>query len=126
MNTNVISLDEFNARSGKNWEDRNACEFHGIIPGYVCGFNLEVEKDGIIEACSTCFTNDYDEIRTPWEYDDWNSLGICLDGLRTGWKPTGNIVFRGYHTVEYDFDEREEYYLDASDEVKNLWSKYVC
>ena len=124
MKTKVISLDEFNVRSGLGWKDDNACEFRGIIPGYICGFNVEVEKNGKIDACSCCFTNDYEEIRNPWECDNWNELGLCLDGLN-GWKATGNIVFRGYHIEDYDYEERENYYIDASKEVESLWKKYV-
>lgn len=43
-----------------------------------------------------------------------------------GWKATGNIIFRGYYIKHYDYDEREEYFTNASDEVKELWKKYVC
>ena len=124
--TNIITIDEFNARSGKNWKTDNDCEFHGILPGYICGFNVEAKKDGKIDAGSTCFTNDFEEIRNPWTCDNWNDLGISEDLLNcNGWTATGNIVFRGYFTSEYDWEEREEYYLDASKEVEEIWNKYV-
>ena len=48
MKTNIISISEFNERSGKNWSHNNDCEFHGVIPGYVCGWNVEATKDGKI------------------------------------------------------------------------------
>ena len=115
MKTNVITIEEFNNRSGKNWTTDNDCEFYGVIPGYICGFCVEAEKDGKISAASRCYTNDWEEIRNP-NYDrDWNSLGISEDLLNlNGWTATGNIVFRGYFTEHYDFSEREEYYVDAS------------
>lgn len=42
MKTNVITYDEAIVRGNLNWgEDDNACEFHGIIPGYVVGSVLK-------------------------------------------------------------------------------------
>ena len=124
MKTNVITMKEFLKRSGKNWEITNDCEFHGVIPGYVCGFNLEVEKDGKIDCGSCVFDNDYEEIRNT--LSDYNDLGISEELCSyNGWKPTGNIVFRGYFTEHWDFEEREFYYMDASEEVENLWKEYV-
>lgn len=126
MKTNIITVKEFNARSGKNWKDENTCDFHGIIPGYICGFCVEAEKDGKVNAGSCCFTNDYEEIINPEYNRNWNDLGISENLLNmNGWKATGNIVFRGYYTEHWDYEEREEYYLDASDEVKKLWEEYV-
>ena len=127
MKTNIITIDEFNAHSGKNFSHSNDCEFKGIISGYICGFNVECEKDGIIDCGSTCFTNDYEEILNPNENSVWNDLGISEDLLNlNGWKTTGNIVFRGYYIEDYDFEERDWYYTDASDEVMNIWNKYIC
>ena len=124
MNTNIITMKEFLKRSGKTWKITNDCEFRGVIPGYVCGWNLEVEKDGKIDCGSCVFDNDYEVIRN--SIDDYNDLGISEELCSyNGWKATGNIVFRGYFTEHYDFEEREEYYTDASEEVENLWKKYV-
>lgn len=126
MNTNVITLDEANARGKMNWSKENDCEFHGIIPGYVCGFNLEVTKDGKFKYASCVFTNDFEEILNPEDNEYWNDLGISENMYASnGWKSTGNIVFRGYYTEHYDYDEREEYFMDASKEVEDLWKKYV-
>lgn len=126
MKTNIITLDEFNARSGKNWDKDNDCRFVGIIPGYVCGFNVECEKDGVISSGSCCFTNDFDDIRNPNVCKDWNELGISEDMLNmNGWKATGNLVFRGYYIEHYDWREGEEYFTNASESVMNLWNKYV-
>ena len=126
MKTNIITLDEAIIRGELDWSKDNDCEFHGIIPGYVCGFNLEVEKDGKIGYGSTCFTNDFEEIRNPWTNDHWNDLGISEDLCNcNGWKSTGNIVFRGYYTEHYDFDDRETHMENASEEVKNIWNNFV-
>lgn len=125
MKTNIITIDEFNKRSGKDWKLDNDCEFLGIIPGYICGFCVEAEKDGKISAGSCCFTNDYEEILNPNYSRVWNDLGISEDLLNVnGWVATGNIIFRGYFTEHYDY-EREEYYIDASKEVIDTWNKYV-
>lgn len=127
MKTNIITIDEFLKKSGKTWSRDNDCEFKGIIPGYVCGWNVEAKRDGIIDAGSTCFTNDYEEILNPNESSYWNDLGISEDLLNhNGWRATGNIVFRGYYIEDYDFEEREWYFTDASDEIINLWDKYIC
>jgi len=126
MKTNIITIDEFNKRSGKNWKTDNDCEFHGVIPGYICGFCVEATKDGKISAGTCCFTNDFEEIINPNDNAYWNDLGISEDLLNiNGWKATGNIVFRGYFTEHWDWDEREEYYTDASKEVIETWNKYV-
>lgn len=124
MKTTVITMKEYLKRSGETWDISNDCEFLGVIPGYVCGFNLEVEKDGKIGCASCVFDNDYEEIRNTMS--DYNDLGISEELCSyNGWKPTGNIVFRGYFTEHWDFEERDNYYVDASEEVKNLWNKYV-
>lgn len=124
MKTTVITMKEYLERSGETWNISNDCEFLGVIPGYVCGFNLEVEKDGKISCGSCVFDNDYEEIRNT--ISEYNDLGISEELCSyNGWKPTGNIVFRGYFIEHWDFEERDNYYTDASEEVKNLWNKYV-
>ena len=128
MKTNVITVDEAIKNGTYKWnKHKNDIDFLGIIPGYVCGWCVEVKKqNGEIGYCSCTFTNDYEEIRDPNYYSDWNSLGISAElASYNGAEPTGNIVFRGYHSEEYDWKEREEYYLDKSEEVLNLWNKYV-
>lgn len=126
MKTSIITMKEYLERSGETWKMENDCEFRGIISGYVCGWNLEVEKDGKISCASCVFDNDYEEVRNPNYTRNWNDLGISEDLCElNGWKATGNIVFRGYYTVHWDFEEREEYYKEASEEVENLWKEYV-
>lgn len=125
MTTNVITVSEFNAKSGENWSLNNVCEFMGEISGYVCGFNVEATKEGKISAGSCCFTNDYEEILDPNYNESWNDLGISAELMSyNGWEATGNIIFRGYFEEHYDFEEREYYYTDASEEVMSLRDKY--
>ena len=129
VNTTVITMDQVRA-NGYNWRDDNDCEFKGIVPGYICGWNVEVQKGGKIDYCSCTFTNDYEQMFIPGYWDgewhcDYNELGISADLASTnGWEVTGNIAFRGYFTEHYDWEEREEYYTDASKEVVALFNKY--
>lgn len=125
MKTNVITVDEAIKNGNWKWNKReNDCDFYGIVSGYICGWCLEYQKNGEIGYGSMTCTNDYEEIINS-EYD-WNSLGISAEcASHNGWEPTGNIVFRGYYTEDYDYDEREEYVVDASKEVVELFKKYV-
>ena len=126
MTTNIITVDEALANGTWKWNKcENDCEFKGYVPGYVCGWCVECEKDGKVDYCSTTFTNDFDEIRDPNFCRDWNDLGISADlASMNGWTVTGNIVFRGYFTTGWDWEEREEYFVDASKEVIGLFDKY--
>ena len=85
-------------------------------------------KDGkIVYGGMTC-TDDFDEILVPSEDHNtpWNDLGISAECASfNGCIPTGTIVFRGYFTKQYDWHEREEYVVDASKEVMDLFEKYV-
>lgn len=126
MKTTIITLNEAIRRGNLDWGCDNDCEFHGIIPGYLCGFNLEIIKDGKINYGSCVFTNDFDEIRNPNEKRNWNDLGISEDLCNSnGWQATGNIVFRGYFKQQYDYKEREAFVYDASEEVEALLHKYM-
>lgn len=124
MKTTVITLAMAN-KKGCTWEDENACEFHGVIPGYVCGFCVEITNGNEIHYTDCTFTNDYEEIRNPWFHKDWNYLGLAVDGCSADWKPTGNIMFRGYFREDYDWEERDFCYTDASFEALDLLSKYM-
>ena len=125
LKTNVITLEDAVNKGLCTWEDENACEFHGVIPGYVCGFCVEMQNgDGKIQYTSCTFTNDYEEIRNPYKVKDYNYLGLATD-CAIGWEPTGNIMFRGYFREDYDLEEREYCYEDASSEALDLLSKYM-
>lgn len=128
MKTTIITVDEA-IKKGANWTDEakeNACDFHGYMPGYVMGFNLEVIRDGKYGYGSCVYTNDYQEILNPDYCENWNELGLSESCCALNdYRATGNIVFRGYFTEHYDPVEREEYVKKASEEVEALWHKYV-
>lgn len=129
MKTTIINVDEAIARGNYNWKKLdNDCEFKGYFPGYTTGFCLEYIKDGqIVYGGMTC-TDDFDEILVPSQDHNtpWNDLGISAECASfNGCIPTGTIVFRGYFTKQYDWHEREEYVVDASKEVMDLFEKYV-
>lgn len=115
MKTNIITVNDAIANGTWKWgKTSNDVEFKGIITGLVCGVCVECSKDGKIDYCSIVFTNDLDEIKMPsyTEVTDWNSLGISADlASSNGWRPTGNIVFRGYYNESWDFEERCECYI---------------
>ena len=129
MKTNVITVSEAIQNGFWEWgKHENDCDFYGIVPGYLCGWSVECEKDGEVKYCSMTCTNDYEEILLP-SLDcntPWNDLGISAENcMLNGWNPTGNIVFRGYFIDKYDPYEREEYVVGASKEVVGLFKKYV-
>ena len=127
MKTTIITVDEAIVNGTYKWEKtENDCEFKGYVPGYVCGWCVEVKKqNGEIGYCSMTCTNDFDEIKDPNSCTDWNELGISANcAFYNGWVPTGNIVFRGYFEEYYDYDEREDFVKDASKEVIGLFNKY--
>lgn len=124
LKTNVITLAEAVNKGFCDWEDENACEFHGVVPGYVCGFCVEVTNGDKIHYTDCTFTNDYEEIRNPYKVKDYNLLGLATD-CAIGWEPTGNIMFRGYFREDYDWEERDYCYEDASSEALDLLSRYM-
>ena len=103
MKTNVITVDEAIKNGSWEWDKReNDCDFYGIVPGYICGWSVECEKNGEFRYCSMTCTNDYEEIILPEHNSDWNELGISAQcASYNGWEPTGNIVFRGYFVEKY-------------------------
>lgn len=124
MKTNVISVKEALENGTWNWErQENDIEFKGIIPGYVCGWCVEVKRDGEINYCSTTFSNDYEEFRFPEDENGnlcpYNDIGLSAAmAMDNGWEPTGNIVFRGYFKSVWDSYYNEEGYVEASQEVE--------
>lgn len=114
----VISVAEFNARSGKNW-DMPKSEYIGEIPGYHIGLNKEViTKDGKIDAVSCDWPvyldeldNDYEDWKQEWDYD---MFGLTY---------TGNVVFRGYWESHWDWEERDEYFTEV--DLSDIINKYI-
>lgn len=84
-------------------------EYKGVLFGLSCGWQFEMTKDGKVEYTSvTFFEGDADECA---------ACGYALDWYtELGWRATGRAVFRGYYTEHYDYAEREEYYIDATDD----------
>lgn len=82
---------------------------HGDIPGLVRGYNIEVKKGEIVDWMSASWFFGPPEA----EYNDEFHSYYFAD---LGVVPTGRICFRGYGTLEYDFDEREEFVKLCSDE----------
>lgn len=112
----------------------NDCEYHGEIRGYCCGYCLEaVNSEGKLNYSSVCFVpyGEGTDVLLP-EMEDgsladaWNDLGITASMcLLNGYKLTGRLVFRGYYRSAWDYDEREEVFFDASEEVATLWNRWV-
>ena len=82
-----------------------SCEkFHGVIPGYACGYNFEVtDRNGRTDFMSCQF-----EYGTPAEvamseFEQWRMENY-------GFTYTGRVAFRGYYEEHYDFEERDSYY----------------
>lgn len=126
--SSIISVDEAIREGNYKWsKGKNDCEFLGVVPGYICGFCIEAEKDGKVDYSSVIYTNDCNEFIVP-EYDshEWNGLGLAVENmLINGWNLTCRLVFRGYNEERYDPDEREEYFINKSEEVVALWNDYV-
>ena len=103
MNYTIIDREEAKRITG--WDTDMDQEFKGLVPGYACGYNFEVTKDGKTDFASCTF-----------EYDTpdgvMNSGGYYGDFLfDMGCEPTGRVIFRGYYREEYDPYEREAYFV---------------
>lgn len=89
-----------------DWTD---CEtYHGVIPGYSCGYNFEVKtRDGRIDFMSCTFDS-----REPEECaeDECQKDHMAFLGLTY----TGRVIFRGYYEEHYDYEERESYYTKVA------------
>ena len=85
-----------------DWSVRE--EFHGIIPGYHCGYNFEVKgRDGRVGFMSCQFETGTPEEVAEDEFQKW-----FMDNH--GFTYTGRVVFQGYFEEHYDFEERDNYY----------------
>lgn len=125
----VAALDGFYEWVGAE----NDCDYRGEIRGYHCGYCVEVaDSEGKLGYCSVSFVPYGEgtdillpEMKDGSLTDGWNDLGISASCARRGYTPTGRLVFRGYYKSEWDYDEREEVFFDASKEVEALWNKWV-
>lgn len=104
----MLKITEFVSASSI-WPTAEDHVDRGCIPGLMRGYNIEVKTaKGVIDWMSCeyiygepeeVFNDDYHT----WSRSDW------------GLVPTGRICFRGYGREEYDFDEREEYVVQVTD-----------
>ena len=135
IETSIVTVDQVIAEGKYTWnKDANDCAFHGIIPGYYIGLCVEVLKaDGTYGYSSVTFVlaQDMDDIQLSiaesFEEDlRLNDIsGMASLCLHDGNTLTGRLVFRGYYDSRWDFDEREDYFIDRSQEVEELWGTYV-
>lgn len=91
------------------WPTAKSYKDKGIVPGYVRGYNIEVTTpNGTTSWLSSNFIHgepedDLNDEYNLWRRSDW------------GWVPTGRITFRGYYTEHYDYEERDEYVVEADE-----------
>lgn len=79
-------------------------EYHGVIPGYVCGYNFEVtDRNGRTDFMSCQF-----EYGDPSEVAQGESQTWLMEDC--GLTYTGRVAFRGYYEEHYDFEERDTFY----------------
>lgn len=89
------------------WPTAKSYKDKGIIRGHVRAYNIEVTtREGVTDWLSTTFIHGEPEEYFNDEYNMWSRADW-------GWVPTGRITFRGYFTEHYDFEEREEYFVEA-------------
>jgi hypothetical protein len=101
MKCTVIDREE--AKKITGWTKDMDQEYKGVVPGYACGYNFEVTKDGRTDFASCTF--EYD---TPDDVLD-GFYGEFLYDVRC--TPTGRVIFRGYYREEYDPHERDVYFI---------------
>lgn len=98
----MVKVPDFTFTTVEGWDDCE--EFHGIIPGYACGYNFEVvTRDGRVDFMSCVFEHGTPSEVANGEFEQW-----YMEDL--GFTYTGRVVFRGYYEEHYDFEERDYYY----------------
>lgn len=102
-------MDCVEAKKITGWHTDMDQEYKGLIPGYLCGYNFEVTKDGVTDFASCTFS-----YRTPDDLMNSNEDYYSDFLLDCGCIPTGRVIFRGYYTEEYDINERESYCVRVS------------
>lgn len=88
--------------ANKIWETAKTYEDKGLKPGYVRGYNIEVNKEGVVYWMPCCYIHS-----TPEEYFNSEFYEFWLGELNT--IPTGRICFRGYGVEEYSVEERDTF-----------------
>lgn len=105
MKFEIITVDKFNKDHGTNWES-SMTEYRGDELGFMIGVTPEIRlKDGTLDTESTTFINSLEEL----DDDFW----VCHRAdMAYKYEWTGRLVFRGYYTEYYDFEERDNYYIE--------------
>lgn len=113
MKYEIMNCEE--AKRVTGWTIDMDQEYKGVIPGYACGYNFEVTKNGVTDFASCTYSHltpeDLMDLEKDW-YSDF--LQDC------GCTPTGRVIFRGYYQEEYDIDEREEYFVRVLVQTKEM------
>lgn len=105
MKFEVITVDQFNKDHGTNWKAPMS-EYRGELIGYQMGFTPEVKlKDGTLDAESTTFVYNAEDLND--DFWTWHR-----EDMSYKYEWTGRLVFRGYYSSHYDFEEREEYFKE--------------
>ena len=102
MKYEILNCEE--AKKITGWDTDMDQEYKGLIPGYLCGYNFEVTKNGVTDFASCTFS-----YSTPDDIMNSNEDYYSDFLLDCGCVPTGRVIFRGYYTEEYDINERESY-----------------
>lgn len=97
----IINLKDTNT----GWTDEFEYATTQNIPGFLRGFNIEYERpDGDLDYGSCIWTyNDPDENNFEFRCQI-ETVAMFGNG-----RPTGRVVFRGYATEYYDYDEHETF-----------------
>ena len=98
-------MNRVEAEKLTGWNTDMDQEYKGFIPGYACGYNFEVTKNGVTDFASCTFEyGTPDEVMAPGSFYPYFLFDM-------GCEPTGRVIFRGYYKEKYDINEREEYFV---------------
>lgn len=117
MQFKIIKLSESQAEYRNEIPDS---EWIGIIPGVANGWQIEYSKGGAFEYGSVTFQFGMIEADVA-RYEGYCGSWLFEIPRMNGWEPTGRVVFRGYYTEHYDFDERDYYYEDYDPAVERAY-----
>lgn len=105
MKFEIITVTEYNKDHGTSWKSPMS-EYKGEIPDMCIGLTPEVKLiDDTLDAESTTFVHSIDELND--DYWTWHR-----DDMSYKYEWTGRLVFRGYYSIHYDYEERDEYFVE--------------
>lgn len=105
MKFEIITVGQFNKDHGTSWKDPMS-SYVGEIPGMCIGVTPEVRMaDGSLDSESTTFIHTIDELND--DFWEWHRNDMSYK-----YKWTGRLVFRGYYSAHYDYEERDEYFKE--------------